>query len=295
MENIEEIKNLVVEDTSTPNAPEIATTDENLSVDAMYQQGALPSLGRQIFSVIPMHGPTAALFNIKNDAVNNKFELVRNEVEVYPSDSIKTSITQEVVQDIRSQYGKESIEIIGKLLRGLSNNQENDRTLEFLDANCLDTTDLQLTDSLNAETNLFEITQRVNELVLKANSLNPRTYEAFCVLPYMPGASIATLSNYVGGAEGAKEERGLFLAQVGQIKFYMNPDAESTKAYVGLKDTFNPSKSAAVFSPYQSQVVEALDPDNGESVYFIFNRFAITASPLHETDNEMLFMFDILV
>ena len=54
----------LVEDTSTPAAPGIETTDENLSVDQMFQQATLPSLAKQIFSVQPMHGPTAALFNI---------------------------------------------------------------------------------------------------------------------------------------------------------------------------------------------------------------------------------------
>jgi hypothetical protein len=292
MENID-LKSQIVEDTTGPNAPEIATTDENLSVDVMYQQQALPSLGRQIFSVIPMHGPTAALFNIRKKSGTENFELVRNEVEVYPSESIATGISQEAIQDLRSQYGKEVGPVVGTLLRGLSNDQENTRTLAFLEAQAKAEADLNLSDSLNAESNLMEITQKVHELVLRANSLNARTYEAFCVLPYVPGASIASLSSYVGGED--KDERGLFLAQVGQTKFFMNPDATSETAYVGLTDSRNPSKSSAVFSPYVSNVVEAQDPDSGAMNYFIFNRFAITASPLHVEDNEMLFKFDIVL
>ena len=282
----------IVEDTTTPNAPEIATTDENLSVQDMYQQAALPSLGKQIFSVVRMHGPTAALFNIRKKAGTNDFELLRNEVEVYPSESIKTGVSQEVVQDLLSQYGKEAYSVIGTLLRGLTNEQENNRTIEFLEANCKAEADLQLSDSLNTEVNLFEIGQRVNELVLKANTKNMRTYEAFCVLPYFAGAAISALSNYVGGED--KEERGLFLAEIGQIKYYMNPVPTSTTAYVGLKDSKNSSKSAAVFSPFESAIVEVQDPDTGNFIYHIFNRFAITASPLHETDNEMLFKFEVL-
>lgn len=292
MENIENIVEATgVADVSGVN--NAIATDENLSVDAMYQQQTLPSLGRQIFSVVPMNGPTAALFNIRKKAGTTDFELVRNEVQVFSSSPISTGLSQEVVQDIRAQYGKEANVIIGTLLRGLANEQENTRTLEFLNANSLATPNLNLSDSLSAETNAFEISQRVHELVLKANSLNQRTYESFCVLPYTPAAAFAALNQYVGGMD--KDERGLFIAEVGNTKYFMNPDATSTTAYVGLKDANNPSKSSAVFSPYASTVVESQNADTGAQVYNIFNRFAITASPLHEAGNEMLFKFDIIV
>lgn len=303
MENIEELN--LVEDTTGANAPEIATTDENLSVDGMFQQGALPSLGRQIFSVVPLHGPTAALFNIRkknstdagwvDEATSgNDFVLLRNDVEVYPSTSIKTSLTKEVIQDIRNQYGKESGAIIGKLLRGLANDQENTRTIAFLNAQCKDEGNLNLSDDTNSEVILFEVTKKVQELVLKANNKNLRTYEAFCVLPYFVGSAMSALSSYASPStvEGQKDERGLFIAQNGQTKYYLNPDVTSTTCYVGLKDESNPSKSAAVFSPYISNVTEAVDPDSGEEVYHIFNRFAITQSPLHESGNEMMFKFE---
>ena len=290
---METLDNVIVEDTTTPNAPEIATTDENLSADAMFQQTDLPSLGKQIFSVVPIQGPTAALFNIKRKDSSNDFELLRNEVEVFPSSSISTGLTQEVFQDIVSQYGKKASSVIGPLLRGLANGQENDRTIEFLNTNSKSEAGLQLTDSLNAETNLFEITQRANELVLKANNVNMITYEAYCVLPYFAAGSISALGNYAGAEDDP--ERGLFIRQIGQIKYYLNPVASSITAYVGLKDSYNPSKSAAVFSPYASNIVESHNPNTGNLNYFIFNRFAITKSPLHVPNNEMMFKFDILI
>jgi hypothetical protein len=293
MENID-LKSQVVEATDVADVSgtnNAIATDENLSVDAMYQQTALPSLGRQIFSVIPMNGPTAALFNIRKQDGANDFELVRNEVQVFSSSPISTGLTQEVVQDIRSQYGKEANQIIGTLLRGLANEQENTSTLTFLDAQCKAETALTLTDATNAETNAFQISQKVHELVLKANSKNMRSYESFAVLPYSAAAAFAALNSYVGGLD--KDERGLFIAEVGNTKYFMNPDATSTTAYVGIKDTTNPSKSSAVFSPYATQVVESQNPDSGALVYNIFNRYAITASPLHVTNNEMLFKFEI--
>lgn len=283
---------ILVEDTSTANAPNIATTDENLSVDQMFQQSSLPSLGRSIFPVIPMHGPTAALFNIRKKPGTNDFELLRNNVEVYPSESIKTGLTQETIQDMRNQYGKEANNVIGSLLRGLSNDQENTRTLAFLDTNSLADTDLILTNSKNAEQNVFEITQRVQELVLKTNSKSLRSYSAFAVVPYKALGGVMALNEYVGS--NVNSEFGLFITRIGKTSYFLNPDATSTTAYVGIKD-INPSKSSAVFSPYKSTVTVALDPDTGNQVNHIFNRFAITQSPLHTASDEMLHKFTVVL
>jgi len=281
----------VQENTLTPNAPNIAPTDEIASVDTMFQQATLPSLGRQIFSLLPIHGPTAALFNIRNKPLTNDFELVRAEVICGNSTAISTGVTQEAIEDLRSQYGKETGNIIGKLLRGLANDQENTDTIAFLEANALAGTNLVLSNAANAETNLFELTQRVHELVLGINSKHLRSYEAFAVIPFKTLGGIMGLSQYVGADN--IDERGLFVAKVGQTKFYLNPDAASSTAYVGLIDSNNPSKSSAVFSPYDTTIVEATHQDTGNNTYHIYNRYAITASPLHVAGEEMLHKFII--
>ena len=283
--------NKILENTLTSEEPNIASTDSILTVQEMFEQTLLPSLGREIFSVIPTKGPTSGLFNIRKNTLTNKFELVRRNANVYPSLSIDTGLTQEVVQDIQSQYGKDAIMVIGSLLRGLANAQENEKTIEFLDLNCVETDTLQLTNSLNAEVNLFEITQRVHELILKMNNTNLRTYGAFVVLPAIPLGSLMGLPAYVD----TKEEIGhdLYVSQIGKTRFYLNPDPTSTTVYVGLYDEKNSSKSSAVFSPYVSTIVEAVITNTGNSNYFIFNRFAITASPLHTVEDPMLYKFTI--
>lgn len=287
-----ENKKLILENTTGPNDPNIATTDEKLSANEIFQQSSLPSLGRQILPVVKMHGPTAGIFNIKKKAVGNDLELVRRDVNCFDSTSINTGMTTEAMQDLLTQFGKDGKKMIGQLLRGLANEQENTETINFLETNAKVSPTLQLSDSLNAETNLFEVTQKVAEIVLQMNSLNLRTYEASVVLPYSVAASVMALGRYAGSDED--EERGLFIAQIGSIKYFMNPVAASTTAYVVLNDSQDASKSTGVFGDYTSDVVETYDPDTGEPVYFIYNRFAIGLSPLHVTDNEMAYKFTIL-
>ena len=278
------------EDLTLAGDPNIAQTDQNLSIDGIFQQTNIPSLAREICSVAELTGPSGALFNIirKDDS---SITLIRKEVEVFPSEILKTSITREAIQDIKSQFGKDADSIIGTLFRGLSNDVENEKLLTVLSANSKDYGDLQLSDSLNASTTAFELTQRIHEIVLKINQKYQRSYEAFCILPAISMSSFMGLGSYLGSV---KDSKGLFITQIGKTKFYLNPDSTDLFAYVGLHDD-NLSKSSLVLSPYQNQILDAVNPDSGDIHYFLVNRFAITVSALHETDNEMLYKFKVLV
>ena len=278
------------EDLTLAGDPNIAQTDQNLSIDGIFQQTNMPSLAREICSVAELTGPSGALFNIirKDDS---SITLIRKEVEVFPSEILKTSITREAIQDLKSQFGKDADSIIGTLFRGLSNDVENEKLLTVLSANSKDYGDLQLSDSLNASTTAFELTQRIHEIVLKINQKYQRSYEAFCILPAISMSSFMGLGSYLGSV---KDSKGLFITQIGKTKFYLNPDSTDLFAYVGLHDD-NLSKSSLVLSPYQNQILDAVNPDSGDIHYFLVNRFAITVSALHELNNEMLYKFKVLV
>lgn len=278
------------EDLTLAGDPNIAQTDQNLSIDGIFQQTNIPSLAREICSVAELTGPSGALFNIirKDDS---SITLIRKEVEVFPSEILKTSITREAIQDLKSQFGKDADSIIGTLFRGLSNDVENEKLLTVLSANSKDYGDLQLSDSLNASTTAFELTQRIHEIVLKINQKYQRSYEAFCILPAISMSSFMGLGSYLGSV---KDSKGLFITQIGKTKFYLNPDSTDLFAYVGLHDD-NLSKSSLVLSPYQNQILDAVNPDSGDIHYFLVHRFAITVSALHELNNEMLYKFKVLV
>lgn len=290
---MENLKNKLVEDVTTPGAgdPNIAQVDQNLSIDNIFQQTNIQSLTRQVCSTVQLMGPSGALFNIikKPDG----FKLIRKDLLEVPSQILKTGITREAVQDLMAQFGKDANTIIGTLFRGISNEIENTALLDVLKTQGKDYGNLQLTESTNAEMNLFEITQRVHEIILKMNQQYQRTFDAFAIVPYKPLGGIMGLSQYAGALK--KDERGLFITQIGSTKFYLNPDVNDTSAYVGLKDSDNLSKSSLVFAPYINQIIETVDPDSGEVLYFLVNRFALDSSPLHEVGNEMIYKFNVLV
>jgi len=278
------------ENLTGPADPNIATTDENLSIKDMFQQASVPSLARQILPVVQMHGPTAALFNIRPTPTSllnvpgaNEIQLLRQEVVmVSPSVPIPTVITDEVVQDMKNVYGKRASDIIGKLLRGLTNEVENTDCLSFLSTNSVvyTTPTLTLSAPTNTRTTYYEVTQMVQEIVLHMNSNHFKTYESFCVLPFRQASAFTSVSKLFR-SDDSNGHDGLFLAKIGSTSYYVSPDPTTTVAYVGICDLNDPSKSCGVFSPYMDDVVEATNFNSGVITYNIYNRYAFGISPLH--------------
>lgn len=288
--NKDELQSLV-EDLTGAAAPEIATTDEDLSLYRMFQQTEFPSLAREIFPTWNLHGPTGALFNIQKKGATNDFELVRSDVEVYPSDSIQTGLTKEVIHDINQLYGPGTTKkIIGGLLRGLTNDDENDKCNTFLSTNATASgVTVTLTDPNATEQTVFEISQAVQELVLEMNSKTFRTYGAFIVLPYKYASAFFYVHSYKFTPEVPHSN---FISSISTMRYYKNPDPTSTTAYVGLRDLNDDSRSTGVFSPFSTDIIPALDFESGKESYTIFHRYAMTISPLH-ADDPMLYSFTI--
>lgn len=276
-------------------AENIATTDENLNaLNKLFQQSKLPSIGKEIFTLNVMHGPTAAVFSVVTE--NNKVKIKRNEVEVINQFSdgapIKTSIKTEALYDIKAQYGEDGTELLANYLKGLANDYENEKTIDFLSDNAVQKDNLSLTD-VSPEYVWQAISNHVTQLILEMNSKNIRTYEAFVVLPYKLGASIMSLYAGLDNAELADRTR-LFVGRSGYTEWYINPDSnDETTIYVGLKDREGTGKNCAYFSMYTNDITTAVDSESGEPNYFIWDRFALTMNPSHTNDNPMLVKFSV--
>ena len=284
---------IINEKLDTSAEPNVATIDQNLNLGKLYQQTLLPSMARVLFPELKMFGPSGKVFNIRKKEDATDIELISSLMDVYPSDPIKTNITREALQDIFAMFGIDGVKSLAKMLRASANEQENKKLIEFLQANSHDEGTLNLSDPLNAETQMFEITNKVQGLVLKANSVSKRTFRAYAMLPYEYVAPIMTTTQYTLGVNTSdiNELKGV---QIGLTKYYMNPIVEDKTCYVGLSDKeINIGASAAFFGDYTNDLIEATHPDTGNLSYFIYNRFGLQVSPLHSDENPMMFKFSI--
>lgn len=277
--------------------PNVQSTDENMSINDMFQQTRLPSLPRQIAAFVNIKGSTGGLFALRNKKDENGndlpvLEVLRQNVAVYDSVPIKTGITQEMVQDLYQMYGKDAYVQICTMLRANANDRENIKCLEFLKNNCVDRGVLDLDNPKNSELNYFNISEKVNQCILEANSKYIRTYESWVVMPFKYHASVMGLTEYIGGDNQGKHY-SLNTTRVGLTRYYINPDPNDDNVYVGLKDSKTKSRCSFYFAEYTCTIQSVLDPESGQPNYLIFNRFGIEKNPLHNESEPMLFKFKI--
>ena len=227
--------------------------------------------------------------NIVGAPAETKTVVKRTSITVEDDAAIDTGFTLESIQDMQAQFGKSAIGFISKTFGGLSSQSENVKLISKLSGWAVASTALTLSNAASSESNVMEISQKVAELIVKMNGKNYRTLDSFVILPQVGAASFLALSSYFTDTQ---TESGLFIGKTGRIKYYLNPDPTSVTVYVGLNSQI-PGNSSVIFSPYKHAVISATDPDSGQTNLFNINRYAMTLNPLSETDNEMLYKFDI--
>ena len=290
MENEEK---LILEETHNDD---IGTADFSFNkLIKTFEELSTISLIRDIATVVPMKMSTGTVINIRRNASTNSFETVEATLTVNTATSnpIQTGLSMEAMTDLKAQYGLDGYKIAANLLRGITDAAENTAFITFLDANALNTTALVLSDPNSAEPCLFEITQRVQELVIKMNTPNFRTFNAFAILPYKNAASISALSHYVRGEEEAKKD--LILNKIGNTSYYVNPDVTATKVYVGLraKDKKSLGASSIIMGTFPQELLKSTHVESFQANIGLLNRYATAMNPLHDTGSEMLMEFTI--
>jgi len=276
---------------------DISTVDFSFNkvIDAFHE---LPttSILRNIAAVVPMKMSTGTVINLRRNGATGSYETVEATLTVNSNSAtpLSTGLSIEAVQDLKNQYGEDGYDIAGAMLKGIVDKEENDALITFLNANSLSTPTLTLSDAGNAESTLFEITQRVQELVLKMNTDNYRTFDAFVILPYKAAASVTALNTYVGGAEEENEKR-LAVSKIGKTKYFVNPDATATVAYVGLIENNKKTigASSIVMGDYQTEILTSNHVESFQQRVGIINRYATVVNPLSDTGSEMLMHFTI--
>ena len=288
MENEEK---LILEETTNAD---IGTADFSFNkLIKTFEQLSSISLIRDIATVVPMKMTTGTIINIRRNASTNSFETVEATLTINTatSDPIQSGISIEAITDLKNQYGLDGYKLAANMLKGITDKAENDAFITFLDSNSLATPVLTLSDANSAEPSLFEITQRVQEIVIKMNTPIYRTFDAFAILPYKNAASISALSHYVRGDEEMK--KSLVVNKIGRTMYYVNPDVTTTTTYVGLADHSKNTlgASSVIMGTFPQELLRSTFIESFQSNIGLLNRYATVVNPLSDTGSEMLMSF----
>lgn len=287
-------KHLITESTINGAAIDIQTTDELLNKGSVSTYLGMYSLQADLFPTLPLFGPGGQFLNVrrKDEANNKEFELIRKEVTPFESTPEKTGITREAIEDLIQMHGKQNAsKVLNALFEGIVNDEVNATVLNFVDDNSFKVDDIHIS---NSELYVQKIMRKVARIINKANEGIYRGRKQYCLLPYRFQSQFE-VSGLFGKGELEDFDSNI-IVETKKIRFVHNPDPDQEMVYVGLYNENEPNRSQAQFSPYKSDIRQAVSYETGQTNYHIFNRYALTMNPIQDkTDrrNSLMWKFKI--
>lgn len=307
LENSGVIQDSLQENTQTTD---IAQTDTILG--DLIKENYHISLMYHICEVIPSTTPYGTVFVSERNtdlSETNDFKIIKQEIKT-KTNTLKTGFSQEVLQDVQNMFNKSSKNLTARVLKGITSREENQTLLRYMFDNSDTKESLQVQDSNNLESVLLQLSNKVSKSVLEMNQDTYKTLDSFCILDANWAAAVLGSFNFM--TEG--KEVSLFVGRIGRTDYYVNPfpntssefdesfdysyEIEDTPipnyCYVGLIDP-NHGESSMFFVPYSYEKDYMLDPDTGEIVLFLRNRYGLIMNPLHKPlkNRSMLHKFTI--
>ncbi|HEF9977802.1 TPA: hypothetical protein SB263_001937 [Campylobacter coli] len=260
-------------------------------------------IGHHIAEVQPMMQPSGYVF--ARQETQDTFKIIKKQIDVDTNKSI-IKISQEAWEDLLNlsnlnKAGNEQTpELFINWVKSSAAHKETEKIINLIKANAVDAGNLTLDDAndskQNAETNLFYISKKVGDLVIKMNTPNFRTYDSFCILPQTGVGGILSLSFTYSRIDDSTDENranDYFLGKINNTRYYLNPNPNDNNAYVGLKSHKEKGVNSLIYSPYCMNLTTAYNYQSGERTVGVFTRNAYTIHPLHSPTTPMLFKFAI--
>ena len=257
-----------------------------------------------IADVQPSKQPVGVVFGrveTTDDAGNTNFEIKSQKVEIQTYKSL-AKITQEGLDDLLavSTYNEGGdATLFESFVKSVAGHKEVSELLTQVKAAAKSATDLTITGTeaeSNAEVNIFVIHKYVNELVLKMNNNNFRTYDAFCILPSSGvGGILGMGSTYSKISQQGDDSRShdYLLTTINNVKYYLNPNKNDTEVIVGLHSSSEKAANSLIYCPFSILTSTAIDPASGEKTLAVFVRSGIAVNPIHSDDSPMLYKFKL--
>lgn len=260
-------------------------------------------IGHHIAEVQPMMQPSGYVF--ARQETQDTFKIIKKQIDVDTNKSI-IKISQEAWEDLLNlsnlnKAGNEQTpELFINWVKSSAAHKETEKIINLIKMNAVEANGIVLDDAndskQNAETNLFYISKKVGDLVIKMNTPNFRTYDSFCILPQTGVGGILSLSFTYSRIDDSTDENranDYFLGKINNTRYYLNPNPDDNNAYVGLKSHKEKGVNSLIYSPYCMNLTTAYNYESGERTVGIFTRNAYTIHPLHSATTPMLYKFTI--
>lgn len=303
------LENSNIQDNLVEGTEQVDIAQTDIILGDLIKENYHMSLSYHVAEVVPMTTPSGSIYISHRNAETRDFKVTRKDIHTKVN-TIKTGFTQEVFQDMQKMFNKSVKTSAGKVLAGISAREENEQLLKTLNLESTVQDTLLITDSASLESVILQLSKRVSEMVIKMNRDTYKTLDSFCILDQKWAAAILGSFNYM--TEG--NEKSLFVGRVGRTDYYINPfpntssefdesfdysyEIEDTPipnyCYVGLIDKI-PGRSSLCFAPYNYEKQYIVDPDTGDTILIIRNRYGLITNPQHKPleNKSLLYKFQV--
>ncbi len=265
--------------------------EENFMVDQPKLIGAIDrilikrSLAKRVSDVQPMTGPVGIITGAQWDKDTGTLTLAKADINA-ETKKIRTEFTVEALQDLESIYKENFYDVLAHYLVDELVYQLDDSFLTMVKDRASTKATLSFAGA-DFDNSLWAVGQSISITVNKGLADLPisdnRSPLGWAIVSSNVASLLAGTLND-SNSEGLDDDSPSYLGRIAGVEYYIDythPNDGTDSVIFGIKGN-GYSKGSTIYSPYTMQWIDAINPDNGEQIFFLLNRSGIAINPLDE-------------
>ena len=265
--------------------------EENFMVDQPKLIGAIDrilikrSLAKRVSDVQPMTGPVGIITGAQWDKDTGTLTLAKADVNA-ETKKIRTEFTIEALQDLKGIYKENFYDVLAHYLVDELVYQLDDSFLTMVKDRASTKATLSFAGT-DFDNSLWAVGQSISITVNKGLADLPisdnRSPLGWAIVSSNVASLLAGTLND-SNSEGLDDDSPSYLGRIAGVEYYIDythPNDGTDSVVFGIKGN-GYSKGSTIYSPYTMQWIDAINPDNGEQIFFLLNRSGMAINPLDE-------------
>ena len=265
--------------------------ENNAMVDQAKLIGAIDkiliksSIARRVSDVQPLKGPLGIITGAQWDKDTGKLSLAKKDVSAI-THKIRTEFTKEALQDLQNIYNESFYDVLAHYIIDELRYKIDNQFITMITDRAVDKGSFSFKGS-DFDTALWAVGQSI------AISVN----KGLCDLPISDNRSSkgwAVVSSNVAsllegtlsdtGGEKLDDDSSSYLGRIAGVDYFINythPNDGTNNVIFGMKGN-GLSKGSTIYSHYNTQWIDTISPETGESIFFLLDRTAMEINPLDD-------------
>lgn len=264
------------------------------------------SVKQMLHNFVGKEGSNEAYTTSEAEYLDNSLKSVdfvfKSNVITMETRKIKTRLTQEFVQDVKAIFDEEAKNIVTSEINDIITRETEVEVLRYIRQKSQKYGTLVLKNSYGVQNDLASISNDIYAGIRQMSNdmiSNIKRKKDIFIIADSTTCSLLLSSPLFQKASDNEDatDDSLYQGNIGVFKLYMDPYAIDEYVLVGYKNKRSKLDAGLIFRIYQHiNIVEAVDPENGQLVYWLYLRYGYVQNPQsNNNDNGSIFFssFDV--